>query len=122
MDYKLYVSGYIEETQQLLISFSSDETAREAIDYQSMAFDVVPYGDVTAQEVIDAISKVAPTVCSDVVVQETYTDDSAKAQELRDLVGQEFTYVISEVNDTQENNTVAENSKTVTFITDSEVL
>ena len=92
MDYKLYVSGYIEETQQLLISFSSDETAREAIDYQSMAFDVVPYGDVTAQEVIDAISKVAPTVCSDVVVQETYTDDSAKAQALRDLVGQEFTY------------------------------
>lgn len=57
-----------------------------------MAFDVVPYGDVTAQEVIDAISKVAPTVCSDVVVQETYTDDSAKAQALRDLVGQEFTY------------------------------
>ena len=92
MDYKLYVSGYIEETQQLLISFSSDETAREAIDYQSMAFDVVPYGDVTAQEVIDAISKVAPTVCSDVVVQETYTDNSAKAQALRDLVGQEFTY------------------------------
>jgi len=92
MNYKLYVSGYIEETQQLLISFSSDETAREAIDYQSMAFDVVPYGDVTAQEVIDAISKVAPTVCSDVVVQETYTDDSAKAQALRDLVGQEFTY------------------------------
>ena len=92
MNYKLYVSGYIEETQQLLISFSSDETAREAIDYQSMAFDVVPYGDVTAQEVIDAISKVAPTVCSDVVVQETYTDDSAKAQSLRDLVGQEFTY------------------------------
>jgi len=94
MDYKLYVSGYIEETQQLLISFSSDETAREAIDYQSMAFDVVPYGDVTAQEVIDAISKVAPTVCSDVVVQETYKDDSAKAQALRDLVGQEFTYTI----------------------------
>ncbi len=92
MDYKLYVSGYIEETQQLLISFSSDETAREAIDYQSMAFDVVPYGDVTAQEVIDAIAKVAPTVCSDVVVKETYTDNSAKAQALRDLVGQEFTY------------------------------
>jgi len=92
MDYKLYVSGYIEETQQLLISFSSDETAREAIDYQSMAFDVVLYGDVTAQEVIDAISKVAPTVCNDVVVQETYTDNSEKAQALRDLVGQEFTY------------------------------
>ena len=76
----------------MLISFSSDETAREAIDYQSLAFDVVPYGDVTAQEVIDAIAKVSPTVCSDVVVQETYKDDSAKAQALRDLVGQEFTY------------------------------
>jgi dephospho-CoA kinase len=62
-----------------------------------MAFDVVPYGDVTAQEVIDAIAKVAPTVCSDVVVQETYTDDSEKAQALRDLVGQEFTYKLKDL-------------------------
>ena len=92
MNYKLYVSGYIEETQQLLVSFSSDDTAREAIDYQSLAFDVVPYGDVSAQEVINQIAKVAPTVCHDVKVQETYTDSSEKAQALRDLVGQEFTY------------------------------
>jgi hypothetical protein len=97
MKYKLYISGYIEETQQLLVSFSSDETAREAIDYQSMAFDVVPYGDVTSQEVIDAIAKVAPTVCSDIVVQETYEDNSVKAQSLKNLVGQEFSYEKSDI-------------------------
>ena len=92
MKYKLYISGYIEETQQLLVSFSSDDTANEAIDYQSMAFDVVPYGDVTAQQVVDMIAKTAPTICSDIVTQETYTDDSQKAQDLRGLVGQTFEY------------------------------
>ena len=92
MQYKLYISGYIEETQQLLVSFSSDDTGAEAADYQSLAFDVVPYGDVTAQEVVDSIAKVAPTICSDIVAQETYTDDSQKAQDLRGLVGQTFTY------------------------------
>ena len=92
MDYKIYISGYIEETQQLLVSFSNDNTKREAIDYQSLAFDVVPYGDVSAEEVVDAIAKVAPTICEDIVTQETYTDDSVKSQELKSLVGQEFVY------------------------------
>lgn len=92
MKYKLYISGYIEETQQLLVSFSSDDTSNEAIDYQSMAFDIVPYGDVTAQQVVDMIAKTAPTICSDIVTQETYTDDSQKAQALRSLVGQTFEY------------------------------
>lgn len=92
MKYKLYVSGYIEETQQLLVSFSSDDTSKEASDYQSLAFDVVPYGDVPAHEVLNMIAKVAPTVCSDIVTQETYTDDSLKAQQLRGLVGRTFEY------------------------------
>ena len=92
MKYKLYISGYIEETQQLLISFSSDNTANDAADYQSLAFDVVPYGDVTAQEVIDMIAKVAPTICSDIVTQETYKDDSQKSQDFRALIGQSFEY------------------------------
>lgn len=92
MKYKLYVSGYIEETQQLLVSFSSDGTSKEAADYQSFAFDIVPYGDVPAHEVVDMIAKTAPTICSDIVTQETYTDDSLKAQQLRGLIGKTFEY------------------------------
>ena len=92
MDYKIYISGYIEETQQLLVSFSNDNTEREAIDYQSLAFDVVPYGDISAQEIVDAIAKTAPTICEDIVTQETYTDNSVKAEELKALIGQEFVY------------------------------
>jgi len=92
MNYKIYISGYIEETQQLLVSFSNDNTEREAIDYQSLAFDIVPYGDVSTQEIVDAIAKVAPTICEDIVTQETYTDNSVKSQELKALVGQEFVY------------------------------
>jgi len=92
MNYKIYISGYIEETQQLLVSFSNDNTEREASDYQSLAFDIVPYGDVSTQEIVDAIAKVAPTICEDIVTQETYTDNSVKSQELKALVGQEFVY------------------------------
>jgi hypothetical protein len=92
MKYKLYVSGYIEETQQLLISFSSDETANEAADYQALAFDIVPYGDISAQQIIDNIAKTAPTICNDMVIQETYTDNSEKANSLKNLIGKEFVY------------------------------
>ena len=90
--YKLHVSGYIEETQQLLVSFSSDDTAREAEDYQALAFDVVPYGEATPEEIMSMIAKTAPTTTGDIVTQETYTDSSDKAEGLKALVGQSFTY------------------------------
>ena len=95
--YKLHVSGYIEETQQLLVSFSSDATAREAEDYQALAFDVVPYGEATPEEIMSMIAKTAPTTTSDIVTQETYTDSSEKAEGLRALVGQSFTYTDSDL-------------------------
>lgn len=97
MNYKLYVSGYLEDSNQLLISFSSDDTAREAIDYQSLAFDIVPYGNISATEIIKQIAKTAPSICSDVVVSETYTNDSEKSVELRNLVGQTFEYSLDEI-------------------------
>ena len=90
--YKLHVSGYIEETQQLLVSFSSDDTAREAEDYQALAFDVVPYGEATPEEIMSMIAKTAPTTTGDIVTQETYTESSDKAEGLKALVGQSFTY------------------------------
>ena len=90
--YKLYVSGYIEETQQLLVSFSSDDTARDAADYPALAFDVVPYGEATPQEIMSMIAKTAPATTSDIVTQETYTDSSDKAEGLKALVGQAFSY------------------------------
>ena len=104
MSYKIYISGYIEETQQLLVSFSSDDTNLEAEDYQAFAFDVVPYGDVTPEELALMIAKNAPTMASDIVTQEKYTDNSEKAEGLRGLVGRSFTYtdeeLIAPLNDT----------------------
>lgn len=92
MKYKIHVSGYIEETQQLLVSFSSDETSREAADYQSLAFDIIPYGDVSIEEVLKQIAKQAPGICEDIKVQETYTDNSVKSHGFRNLVGKSYTY------------------------------
>lgn len=90
--YKIYISGYIQETQQLLASFSSDDTAREAADYPALAFDVVPYGEATPEEIVSMIAKTAPTTTSDIVTQETYTDSSDKVEGLKALVGQTFSY------------------------------
>ena len=92
MNYKIYISAYLEETNQILVSFSSDETEREAIDYQSLAFDLAPYGDDTPEEIIAKILKLAPTICSDIVVSESYKTDDAKASAMRELVGKSFEY------------------------------
>lgn len=92
MNYKIYVSGYLEESQQLLVSFSSDDTAREAKDYQSLAFDIVPYGDISIPEILKQIAKQAPSLCGDIIVHETITNNDEKSEELRALIGQEFTY------------------------------
>ena len=92
MKYKLHISAYLEESNQLLVSFSSDATDREAADYQAMAFDIVHYGDVTAQQILDMIAHNAPTICSDITVAETYQSDDSRAEDLRAFVGQSFEY------------------------------
>jgi hypothetical protein len=92
MKYKVYISGYLEESNQLLVSFSSDDTKRDAGDYQAFAFDVMPYGNITAQEVIDQVAKIAPTMCSDIKLQEQYVSNEERDVELRAFVGQSFEY------------------------------
>lgn len=92
MNYKIHIAAYLEESNQLLVSFSSDATSMDAKDYQSLAFDVVPYGDVSAEEIVEQIAKTAPSVCGDIVVAETYQNDDARSAELRALVGQSFEY------------------------------
>ena len=92
MKYKIHVSAYLEESNQLLVSFSSDETAREAMDYQSLAFDIIPYGDKPAKEILNEIAKTAPTICADMKVQEIYESDDSRAADFRELVGQSFEY------------------------------
>lgn len=92
MKYKIHVSAYLEESNQLLVSFSSDDTKREANDYQSMAFDVVPYGDITASEIVKEIAKAAPTICEDMKVAEVYENDDERSLELKNLVGRDFEY------------------------------
>lgn len=97
MNYKIYVSAYLEESNQLLISFSSDGTDKEAMDYQSMAFDVIPYGDISAQEIVKEIAKVAPTICNDIITAESYTATDQKSIDLRGLVGQSFEFTEDEL-------------------------
>jgi hypothetical protein len=92
MNYKIHVSGYIESTQQLLVSFSCDDTKHEARDYQSLAFDIVPYGDMSVSDILKEIAKQAPTICQDIVMYEKVTDNDEKSEEFRSLIGKEFTY------------------------------
>lgn len=92
MKYKIHIAAYLEESNQLLVSFSSDATSMDAKDYQSLAFDVVPYGDVSAEEIVEQIAKTAPSVCGDMVVAETYKNDDARSAGLRALVGQSFEF------------------------------
>ena len=92
MNYKIHVSGYIEETQQLLVSFSCDDPNHEAKDYQSLAFDIVPYGDMSVSDILKQIARQAPTLCEDIVMYEKVTGSDEKSEGFRSLVGQEFVY------------------------------
>lgn len=95
--YKLYVSGYLEESQQLLVSFSSDETNLEAADYPALAFDIIAYGDSTPTEIIRMIAFNARNIIEDQKVIENYKDNSEKAEGLKALVGQTFNYTYEEL-------------------------
>jgi len=92
MNYKIYVAGFIESTQQLLVSFSCDDTKHEATVYQSLAFDVVPYGDMSVTDILKQIAKQAPVVCKDIIMAEKVIDNSERAEEFRSLVGKDFVY------------------------------
>jgi hypothetical protein len=92
MNYKIHVSGYIEETQQLLVSFSCDDTNHEAKDYQSLAFDILRYGDMSVSDILKEIARQAPTLCQDIVVYEKFTGNDKKSEEFRSLIGKEFAY------------------------------
>jgi hypothetical protein len=92
MNYKIHISGYIESTQQLLVSFSCDDTKHEAKDYQALAFDIVPYGDMSVSDILKEIAKQAPTLCQDIVMYEKITDNDEKSEEFRSLIGKEFVY------------------------------
>ena len=92
MNYKIYVAGFIENTQQLLVSFSCDHTKHEATVYQSLAFDVAPYGDMSITDILKEIAKQAPVVCKDIITAEKVTDNGERAEEFRSLVGKDFVY------------------------------
>ena len=92
MNYKIHVAGFIENTQQLLVSFSCDDTKHEATVYQSLAFDVVPYGDMSVTDILKQIAKQAPVVCKDIIMAEKVIDNSERAEEFRSLVGKDFVY------------------------------
>lgn len=93
MKYKIHVSGYIAETHQLLVSFSSDETTGDAKDYQSLAFDIAPYGeDATPEEVLAQIAKQAPGICSGIVSMEQYASNEERVIHFKNLIGQSVEY------------------------------
>ena len=92
MNYKIYVAGFIESTQQLLVSFSCDDTKYEATVYQSLAFDIVPYGDMSVTDILKEIARQAPVVCKDIIMAERVTDNSERAEKIRSLVGKDFVY------------------------------
>ena len=92
MKYNVYVSGYLEETNQLLVSFSSDETGRDAKDYPSLAFDLISYGDIDPEQILLNIAKCAPTYCSDIYLAEKYEGNHERREEFLSFVGKTFEF------------------------------
>lgn len=101
MKYNVYVSGYLEETNQLLVSFSSDETGRDAKDYPSLAFDLISYGDIDPEQILLNIAKCAPTYCSDIYLAEKYEGNHERREEFLSFVGKTFEFDDSQFDESQ---------------------
>ena len=61
--YKVYVADYNPEERTLLCSFSSQDTKKDAKDYQSFSYDLTIYKDKTPEDIILEIARQGPTIC-----------------------------------------------------------
>ena len=62
-----------------------------------MAFDIVPYGEVSVEEILKNIAIQAPEICKDIVIYESVTNNSEKSEEFRNLIGKSFDYPLSDL-------------------------
>lgn len=92
MNYKIHISGYVSRTDQLLVSFSSDETKCDAKDYQSLAFNLSRFDGQDMSDVLKQIARQAPNICNQIKKEEENKDITALGEEFKPLVGQSFEY------------------------------
>jgi len=92
MNYKIHISGYVSRTDQLLVSFSSDETKCDAKDYQSLAFNLSRFDGQDMPDVLKQIARQAPNICNQIKKEEENEDITALGEEFKPLVGQSFEY------------------------------
>lgn len=95
--YKVYVADYNPETRSLLCSFSSQDTKKDAKDYQSYNYDLTIYKDKTPEDIILEIARQAPTICKDVEDKEQYAISKEEDEILEKLEGKEFEYTHQEL-------------------------
>lgn len=92
MNYKIHISGYVSKTNQLLVSFSSDETKHDAKDYQSLAFDLSRFDGQDMPDVLKQIARQAPNICKEIKEEEKNEYITIQGEKIKSLVGQSFEY------------------------------
>lgn len=95
--YKVYVADYSPESRTLLCSFSSQDTKKDAKDYQSYNYDLNIYKDKTPEDIILEIAKQGPTICKDIEDREQYIISDEEDEILEKLEGKEFEYTHQEL-------------------------
>ena len=95
--YKVYVADYSPESRTLLCSFSSQDTKKDAKDYQSYSYDLTIYKDKTPEDIILEIARQGPTICKDIEDREQYAISDEEDEILEKLEGKEFEYTHQEL-------------------------
>jgi len=95
--YKVHVADYNPEQNSLLCSFSSDETRKDAKDYQSFNYDLAMYKDMTPEDIIKEIAKGAPTICEEIENKEKYTIDIEDDEIFQKLENKDFEFTHEEL-------------------------
>ena len=95
--YKVHVADYNPEQNSLLCSFSSDETRKDAKDYQSFNYDLTMYKDMTPEDIIKEIAKGAPTICEEIENKEKYTINIEDDEIFQKLENKDFEFTHEEL-------------------------
>ena len=95
--YKVYVADYNPDMRTLLCSFSSQDTKRDAKDYQSYNYDLTIYKDKTRVDIILEIAMQARTICQEIEDREQYAISEEEDEILEKLEGKEFEFTHQEL-------------------------
>lgn len=99
---KMKIVGYDEPSHSLLVAYASDTTkSQDPADYAPVAIQINASTDIERAKL--ELARTGIQVALSQANKERLEEDSPKVEALKDLIGQEFSYAVSDIQYTANN-------------------